>query len=261
MSYYDGLTPTYTFRLQIERSDRTVLDTAITTKASREEMIKAKKSVRRLLDEYAPLPPVLTPAPDLLPTPEPELPAPPENMTDLDLENLWLELADVPFDDNDPDVDMTLAENWKWFSKGTPREEIWRWFDERHSKGVAFLLYGAQDPEPQGAPEEAPAPAGGGGHISDKRPEGARGLLRLYCRECGNTFGTFLKERQSEITCRCGHQIDLTAPLALYRFTCPYCQHEGWGKTNSEDPEIEVQCKCREMVTVRWNRDAREYQN
>lgn len=26
MSYYDGLTPTYTFRLQIERSDRTVLD-------------------------------------------------------------------------------------------------------------------------------------------------------------------------------------------------------------------------------------------
>ena len=161
MSYYDGLTPTYTFRLQIERSDRTILDTAITTKASREEMIKAKKSVRRLLDEYAPLPPVLTPAPDLPPTPEPDLPTPPENMTDLDLENLWLELADVPFDDNDPDVDMTLAENWKWFSKGTPREEIWHWFDERHSKGVAFLLYRAQDPEPQGAPEEAPVPAGG----------------------------------------------------------------------------------------------------
>ena len=195
MSYYDGLTPTYTFRLQIERSDRTVLDTAITTKASREEMIKAKKSVRRLLDEYAPLPPVLTPAPDLPPAPDPE------------------------------SEEKTGCED------------------------------GSYD-----RPEKTPTPAGGG-QTSDKRPEGARGLLRLYCRECGNTFGTFLKERQSEITCRCGHQIDLTAPLALYRFTCPYCQHEGWGKTNSEDPEIEVQCKCREMVTVRWNRDAREYQN
>ena len=253
MSYYDGLTPTYTFRLQIERSDRTILDTAITTKASREEMIKAKKSVRRLLDEYAPLPPVLTPAPDLPPTPEPELPAPQENMTDLDLENLWLELADVPFDDNDPDVDMTLAENWKWFSKGTPSEEIWRWFDERHSRGVAYLLG-------EETPEKTPTPAGGG-QTSDKRSEGAKGLLRLYCRECGNTFGTFLKERQSEITCRCGHQIDLTAPLALYRFTCPYCQHEGWGKTNSEDPEITIRCKCGGDVDLRWVPKAKEYQN
>lgn len=26
MSYFDGLTPTYTFRLQIERSDRTILN-------------------------------------------------------------------------------------------------------------------------------------------------------------------------------------------------------------------------------------------
>lgn len=262
MSYYDGLTPTYTFRLQIERSDRMILDTAITARATADEIAKAKKSVRRLLDEYAPAiktTVALQPGTVLELAPEPDLPAPPEQVTDSDLEDLWRELADVPFDDGDPDVDMTLAENWKWFSKGTPREEIWHWFDERHSKGVAFLLYGTQGPEQQETPEEAPAPAGGG--TSDKRPEGARGLLRLYCRECGNTFGTFLKERQSEITCRCGHHIDLTAPLALYRFTCPYCQHEGWGKTNSEDPEIEVQCKCREMITVRWNPDAREYQN
>lgn len=261
MSYFDGFTPTYTFRLQIERSDRTILDTAITAKASREELIKAKKNVRRLLDEYAPLPPVLAPAPDIPATPEPEahrLPAPPEQVTDGDLEDLWRELADVPFDDNDPDLDLTLAEDWKWFRKGTPREEIWHWFDERHSKGVAFLLYGPDGPERQEAPEEAPTPAVG---TSSERPEGAKGLLLLYCRECGNIFGTFLREYQSEITCRCGHHIDLTVPLARYRFTCPYCQHEGWGKTNSEDPEIEVQCKCREMVTVRWNPDAREYQN
>lgn len=215
MSYYDGLTPTYTFRLQIERSDRTVLDTAITTKASREEMIKAKKSVRRLLDEYAPLPPVLTPAPDLPPAPDPE------------------------------SEEKTGCEDGSYDCGTCP------------INGQCDRQSEAEEPD---RPEKTPTPAGGG-QTSDKRPEGARGLLRLYCRECGNTFGTFLKERQSEITCRCGHQIDLTAPLALYRFTCPYCQHECWGKTNSEDPEIEVQCKCREMVTVRWNRDAREYQN
>lgn len=203
MSLFDGLTPTYTFRLQIERSDRTILDTAITTKATADEITKVKRSVRRLLDEYAPTIKTAT-----------AVTLQPGTVLELDPEN------QAPIDPTD-------------------------------------LLEPEAQPD---KPEEAPAPAGGG-HTSDEQPEGAKGLLRLYCRECGNTFGTFLKERRSEITCRCGHHIDLTVPLALYRFTCPYCQHEGWGKTNSEDPEIEVQCKCREMITVRWNPDAREYQN
>ena len=180
MSYYDGLKPAYTFRLRIERDDREILDTAITVKSDADEITKAKKSVRRLLDEYTPV----------IKATEPE-------------------------STQDP-------------------------------------------PEPEAHEAAATEP---GEQTSDKRPEGAKGLLRLCCRECGNTFGTFLREYQSEITCRCGHHIDLTAPLARYRFICPYCQHEGWGKTNSEDPEIEVQCKCREMITVRWNPDAREYQN
>ena len=176
MSYYDGLIPTYTFRLQIERSDRMILDTAITARATADEIAKAKKSVRRLLDEYAPAiktTVTLQPGTVLELASEPDLPASPEQVTDSDLEDLWRELADVPFDDGDPDVDMTLAENWKWFSKGTPREEIWHWFDERHSKGVAFLLYGTQDPEQQETPEEAPAPAGGGRlRISGQRGPG-----------------------------------------------------------------------------------------
>ena len=73
MSLFDGLTPTYIFRIQIELEGKMVLDTSITTKDSREDLIKTKKTVRRLLDEYAPLPPVLTPAPDIPPTPEPDL--------------------------------------------------------------------------------------------------------------------------------------------------------------------------------------------
>lgn len=79
MSYYDGFTPVYTFRLQIEREDRMILDTSITAKGSREEIIKVKKNIRKLLDEYAPLPPVLLPAPDIPPLPEPEPVSEPEN--------------------------------------------------------------------------------------------------------------------------------------------------------------------------------------
>ncbi len=64
---------------------------------------------------------------------------------DAELEKLWAELADVPFDDGDPlKHDMVLAETWRQFKAGTSREDIWHWFDERHSKGVYYLLHGAE---------------------------------------------------------------------------------------------------------------------
>lgn len=193
MSFYDGFIPTYTFRLQIERSDRMILDTEIVAKGTPDEIAKAKKNVQRLLTEYTPTvkapEPVPTPA---LPVPEAQAPA-------------------------------------------------------------------AQQ---QDKPAEAAAPpTQSAAQTTIKKPDGAKGPLRLYCPECGNTFGTFLREYQTEVACKCGHKIDLTGQLGRYHFTCPYCQHEGWGKTNSEAPEIEVQCKCREMITVRWNPDAKEYQN
>ncbi len=75
-SYCGRLTPTCTFRLQIQESDRTILDTAITTKANADEIAKAKKSVRRLLDEYAPI--IKTPEPVPAPVPETDTPALPE---------------------------------------------------------------------------------------------------------------------------------------------------------------------------------------
>lgn len=34
-----------------------------------------------------------------------------------------------------------LEKDWYMFEKGTSRENIWHWFDERHSKGIAYLLY------------------------------------------------------------------------------------------------------------------------
>ena len=59
---------------------------------------------------------------------------------DSKLEVLWTELTDIPFDET-KEMDLVLAEDWYLFPKGTSRDEIWHWFDERHSKGVAWLLY------------------------------------------------------------------------------------------------------------------------
>lgn len=54
------------------------------------------------------------------------------------LEELWAELEDVPMD---PETERIEQEFFGW-PTGTKREEIWHWFDKRHSKGIAYLLYG-----------------------------------------------------------------------------------------------------------------------
>ncbi len=59
------------------------------------------------------------------------------------LEEKWDELTDVPFNENE-EGELFLEGNWFMFDKGKSREEIWHWFDERHSKGVAWLLYDYQ---------------------------------------------------------------------------------------------------------------------
>lgn len=65
---------------------------------------------------------------------------------DEELEELWAEFADVPMD---PETERT-DEPFLHFPAGTDREGIWHWFDERHSKGVAYLLYGgAEDYVPE----------------------------------------------------------------------------------------------------------------
>lgn len=61
--------------------------------------------------------------------------------TDKQLEELWEELTDVPFDEDDRGL-LWLAEDWFIFEADvTEREDIWHWFDERYSKGVHALLY------------------------------------------------------------------------------------------------------------------------
>lgn len=54
------------------------------------------------------------------------------------LEGFWKGLEDIPLN---PETEC-IEEDFMCFPAGTDREEIWHWFDERHSKGVAYLLYG-----------------------------------------------------------------------------------------------------------------------
>ena len=56
---------------------------------------------------------------------------------DAQLEELWSQFEDVPMD---PETER-IEEDFYCFPHGTPREEIWHWFDERYSGGVYSLLY------------------------------------------------------------------------------------------------------------------------
>lgn len=59
---------------------------------------------------------------------------------DKEIEKLWADFADVPMN---PETECMEAD-FLHFPAGTHREEIWHWFDEKHSKGVHFLLYGPE---------------------------------------------------------------------------------------------------------------------
>ena len=54
------------------------------------------------------------------------------------LEELWKQFGDIPMN---PETECIEAPFMGW-GVGIHREEIWHWFDARHSKGIAYLLYG-----------------------------------------------------------------------------------------------------------------------
>lgn len=206
MSFSIELPQTYTFSLCIDQGDRTLVDTTVEVEATTKGIAKAKRTIQRLMNEYAP---AIEPTPTQTATPEPG------------------HLSMVVVDESGP----------------APSSSTWEHLTQRAA--------GQQNHQLESAPDTPP----------EKKPEGARGLLRLRCPECGNTFGTFLREYQTEVACKCGHPIDLTGQLGRYHFTCPYCEKETWGKTNLEDPEITVRCRCGGDVELRWEPKAKEYQN
>lgn len=59
---------------------------------------------------------------------------------DEELEELWAQFGDIPMN---PETEC-IEEPFMGWGVGVHREEIWHWFDARHSKGVAYLLMGAE---------------------------------------------------------------------------------------------------------------------
>ena len=79
---------------------------------------------------------------------------------DEELEELWEQFGDVPMN---PETEC-IEEQFMGWGSGIHREEIWHWFDRRHSKGIAYLLYKNE---------------------FDRTPEAAKLLyLKLLCSEC-----------------------------------------------------------------------------
>lgn len=56
---------------------------------------------------------------------------------DLQLEEMWKAFGDIPMN---PETEE-MEEPFLIFPAGTHREEIWKWFDERYSKGIAALMF------------------------------------------------------------------------------------------------------------------------
>lgn len=54
--------------------------------------------------------------------------------TDTDIEKVWIMLADVPINKYDE-----IERDFLYWEAGTDRQEIWGWFDKKHSKGIGFL--------------------------------------------------------------------------------------------------------------------------
>ena len=59
------------------------------------------------------------------------------------IETIWCEFEDIPMDERS-DGELILSEDWRGFPKGTSRTEIWHWFDQNYSKGIAELINGEE---------------------------------------------------------------------------------------------------------------------
>ena len=59
-----------------------------------------------------------------------------KKFSDEQLEELWGILGDIPVNDNDESMERFMD-----FPAGTHKEDVWHWFDEKHSKGVYVLMH------------------------------------------------------------------------------------------------------------------------
>ena len=65
MSFSIELPQTYTFSLCIDRGGHTIVDTTVEVPDTREGITRAKRTIQRLMNEYAPVPKAPVPTPEL----------------------------------------------------------------------------------------------------------------------------------------------------------------------------------------------------
>jgi len=59
----------------------------------------------------------------------------------------WEALGDVPTDSSGDRwvIDEEFETPWVKFKRGTKVMDVWHWFDDHHSKGVHWLMYGRRE--------------------------------------------------------------------------------------------------------------------
>ncbi len=118
--------------------------------------------------------------------------------------------------------------------------------------------------EPQTAAEEPAAEepaAEEAGVEAESAKAGAGGLLTLRCESCGSVFTTWLVEPKRTFLCKCGGELDLTVPLARFRYHCPNCGKTRFGRTNVDRPTLEVRCGCGSPISLTWVPKLRMYRD
>jgi len=64
-----------------------------------------------------------------------------EQYSDADLEEKWRKLQNVVWCEADSPSGSILADTWWVFPKGADLDDVWAWFNERHSKGLEHLKH------------------------------------------------------------------------------------------------------------------------
>lgn len=55
------------------------------------------------------------------------------------LKELWDGMSDIPFDEDKNGIER-ISQDYGPFFKGEPKEDIWHWFDDHHSRGLYILM-------------------------------------------------------------------------------------------------------------------------
>ncbi len=113
---------------------------------------------------------------------------------------------------------------------------------------------------PQPKPTPAPAPKQTSEDSEIYQPKGHKGMLRITCPKCKETFYKFTWKRLNEVECNCGNMVQLDDVVPA-KFYCPNCEKEYKQLTNSTEAAISSNCGgCHYDMTSTWNAKKHRYE-